>query len=71
MAAGDSGALEAEGGTAGSQCVHACCQELKVCILAELELVRLTYSGRGTDQFKAKVSSTDHEWLVAVPILKC
>lgn len=66
MAAGDSGALEAEVGTTGSQCGHACCQELEVCIIAELELVRVTYSARGTDQFKIKVSSTAHGWLVAV-----
>eukprot|EP00891_Asterochloris_glomerata_P001994 jgi/Astpho2/1994/Aster-00502 len=54
VAAGDSGALEAEVGTTGSQCGHACCQELEVCIIAELELVRVTYSARGTDQFKIK-----------------
>ena len=63
LAAGDSGALEPEGGTSGSQCKHKCCGELKVCILAELELVRGAYSVRGTDQFRAKVSSTAYGWL--------
>ena len=66
LAAGESGALEAEVGTTGSQCAHVCCQELRVCICKELELVRVTYSGQGTDQFRAKVSNTGHGWLVAV-----
>ena len=66
LAAADSDALEAEVSTTGSQCAHVCCRELQVCICKELELVRVAYSGGGTGQFKAKVSSTAHGWLVAV-----
>ena len=66
LAEANSDALEAEVGTTGSQCAHVCCRELQVCICKELELVRAAYSGGGTGQFKAKVSSTAHGCLVAV-----